>query len=82
MASTMQTERIKWQLRQSMGEELSAGSIYMVRAIEAKDAGDNVTATLYEELAHDELDDHYNKLVHRLNGLGSFETMMAYNPQR
>jgi rubrerythrin len=51
-------ERVKWDLRQSMGEELTASSVYHIRAMTARGVGDEETAKLYEHIA-DEEDNHY-----------------------
>lgn len=66
---TMRAEFIKWQIQQSMGEELTAGSTYMQRAQIADEAGDNLTADLYREIAKDELYDHYALFNERLYDL-------------
>lgn len=68
MSGIMQTERIKWELRQSMGEELIASSVYQVRALTAQDAGDTKTAALYRHIAEEE-DGHYGELALRLSEL-------------
>ena len=68
MPSTMQQERIKWELRQSMGEELMASSVYHTRMISALESGDSVTAELYEHIAKEE-DSHFHEFTHRLQTL-------------
>jgi len=85
MDSVMQKEMVKWELRQSMGEELMASSVYHVRALHAKEAGDEETAKLYKQIAKEE-DEHYQEFGYRLNsGLsgGHFVPNNTYatNPQ-
>ncbi len=54
-------------LSESMGEELTAGDWYRRRAAEAREKfGDEATARLYEDIARDELDDHYLRFGKRL----------------
>lgn len=72
--SIMAKERISWELRQSMGEELSAGSVYQIRALNAEKDGDFKTANLYREISNDEIADHYLKFAARLKELGYYAT--------
>ncbi|MBU1374295.1 MAG: hypothetical protein KJ820_16325 [Bacteroidetes bacterium] len=62
----MQKEMIKWQIRQSMGEELVASSVYHTRALTAREAGDEKTAKLYEHIAEEE-DGHWVEFGKRLD---------------
>ena len=65
----MGKEMIKWLVRQSMGEELTASSAYHVRAIQAEQSGDGKTANLFKHIA-DEEDGHYNEFKKHLADIG------------
>lgn len=58
-------ETIEEGLTESMGEELTAANWYRQRAKHARSRGDQVTATLYEEIAGEE-DHHYNEFTAHL----------------
>lgn len=62
----MKGEMIKWLIRQSMGEELIASSVYHTRAIQAAQSGDDKTAKLFLYIA-DEEDGHYQEFNQRLS---------------
>lgn len=73
MSSEMKEEMVKWQLRQSMGEELTASSVYHVRATQARQDGYITVAEVYEEIAEDE-DSHFNMFQQKIQELGGFHT--------
>lgn len=84
--STMKQAMTRWQLQQSMGEEMAARSIYKERAIQSEQYGDALTAALYGVIAEDELE-HYTALNERLNDLvnetgGSTGEYITHNPNR
>lgn len=62
---TMREKMIKWLVRQSMGEELAASSVYRTRAIQAIQSGDDKTSELFNHVA-DEEDVHYREFRARL----------------
>jgi len=55
-------------LAQSMGEELTASMWYQLRARDAKEKGDNITADLYNHIAIEE-NDHYVEFNRRREDL-------------
>lgn len=72
--SEFKKDMIKWQLRQSMGEELTAASAYMARAVQALDERDVETAELYSHIANEE-ETHYKEFHKRLEQLGGGNLM-------
>ena len=69
MVTEMQIAMVKWELRQSMGEELTPSSVYHIRALRARDAGFEEVAKAYEDVAADE-DDHYAIFYEQFKKLG------------
>ena len=66
MDSVMKSEMRMWQLKQSMGEEIVAASVYRQRALQAEECGDTKSAALWRDIAKDE-DDHYRQFGGRLS---------------
>ncbi len=58
MATEMQRQMVMWELRQSMGEELVASSVYQIRALRAEESGNHPRAIMYRSIAMDE-DERY-----------------------